>query len=129
MAHAPSPNLRGPLTLDVTQAVWSTPATDAAFSANTAHIMPWDSVLAMFRGVAANLESGGCFLLYGPFSYAGEHTSDGNARFDASLRRQGGGMGIRDAEAVQSEAAACGLVLCRDHAMPANNRTLVFAIE
>ena len=129
MAHAPAPNLRGPLALDVAAREWPVSPVDAVFSANTAHIMPWDSVLDMVRGVAGILRPGGRFLLYGPFSYSGEHTSEGNARFDASLRRQGGCMGIRDAVVLQCEAAALGLVLHRDHAMPANNRTLVFAIE
>ena len=49
---------------------------DAVFSANTAHIMPESTVVAMLAGVAGVLKSGGRFLLYGPFKYDGEHTAE-----------------------------------------------------
>jgi hypothetical protein len=96
------------------------------FSANTAHIMPWPAVVKMFEGVGRVLAPGGVFALYGPFRYAGEHTSASNARFDRSLRAADPGMGIRDVEAVHALAAACAMRLAEDHPMPANNRTLVW---
>ncbi len=37
------------------------------------------------------------------------------------------GMGIRDSEAVVELANEMGMTRVADHAMPANNRTLVFA--
>jgi hypothetical protein len=76
---------------------------DAGFSANTAHIMSWPQVERMFAGIGS-MRSVKIFCLYGPFNYAGRHTSAGNARFDAMLRSQ----------------------LVEDNAMPANNRLLVF---
>lgn len=120
-------NARAPIALDVDADDWPAGRYDAAFSANTAHIMPWPSVERMFAGVARVLEPGGAFALYGPFNYGGTHTSEGNARFDAELRATDSGMGIRDAEAVFALAEREGMRLVDDHAMPANNRTLVFA--
>lgn len=121
-------NLAAPLALDVEQPQpWPLPVNhyDGIFSANTAHIMAWPQVEQMFQGVAQVLAPGGRFCLYGPFRYSGRHTSDGNARFDASLRSQGPG-GIRDIDELSILAERCGLALLRDWPMPANNRTLVW---
>jgi SAM-dependent methyltransferase len=119
-------NAVAPIALDVDADDWPQRRYDAAFSANTAHIMHWPSVVHMFQGVSGILEPGGVFALYGPFDYAGEHTSPGNQRFDRSLRAADAGMGIRDFEAVAELADSVEMSLLADHAMPANNRTLVW---
>jgi cyclopropane fatty-acyl-phospholipid synthase-like methyltransferase len=120
------PNVRPPLTLDVTTTDWTVGAVDAVFSANTAHIMHWPAVCAMFAGVGRILPPGGPFLLYGPFARGGRHTSESNARFDLSLRAADPGMGVRDLDDLAREAEAAGLRLEADWAMPANNRLLVW---
>ena len=122
----PSPNLVPPVALDVRQTSWPFEDVDAVFSANTAHIMHWPDVEAMFDGVARLLQPGGVLAVYGPFNYAGEFTSDSNARFDASLRTRDPGMRIRDFEAVDALAVEGGFALLEDNPMPANNRTLVW---
>jgi SAM-dependent methyltransferase len=119
-------NAIAPLTLDVDADDWPAQSYDGAFSANTAHIMHWPTVINMFEGVARILESGGVFALYGPFNYQGAYTSPGNESFDRTLRAGDAGMGIRDIEAVTDVAASSGMTLIADHAMPANNRTLVW---
>lgn len=126
LAHRPAPNLLPPIVLDTCMQPWPESGADAVFSANTAHIMHLDAVHAMIQGVAALLPAGGPFLLYGPFRYGERHTSASNAAFDASLRARDPAMGIRDALALQALAAQHALVLVADHAMPANNRTLVW---
>jgi cyclopropane fatty-acyl-phospholipid synthase-like methyltransferase len=117
-----------PLELDVLQANWPvTPRTmDAVFSANTAHIMGWDGVEAMFAGVAQVLQAEGLFILYGPFRYRGRFTTEGNARFDQWLKSRDPQSGIRDFEALYELAAQHNLTFYRDFAMPANNRMLVW---
>lgn len=117
-------NLRPAQALDVTEIPWLTPAVDAVFSANTAHIMHRDEVEAMIAGVGALLPPDGAFLLYGPFNYNGRYTSDSNRHFDAWLKARDAGSGIRDFEAVNALATRAGLVLAQDVAMPANNRIL-----
>ncbi len=119
-------NARPPIVLDVDGNDWPALGYDAAFSANTAHIMHWPTVVHMFHGVAGILEPGGVFALYGPFNYQGEYTSPGNERFDRTLRATDPGMGIRDFEAVAALASSAGMTLLTDHAMPANNRTLAW---
>ncbi|PKM43975.1 MAG: methylase [Gammaproteobacteria bacterium HGW-Gammaproteobacteria-1] len=126
LAEADSPNLLPPLPLDVRTGPWPADTVDAVFSANTAHIMGWDAVEAMFAGVGRLLEAEGVFALYGPFNYGGAYTADSNARFDAWLRQRDPASGVRDFEALDALARAAGLVLWQDYAMPADNRTLVW---
>ena len=118
-------NVRAPLEFDVDQA-WPNVQADAAYTANTCHIMSWAQVAKMFEGVGRLLPKSGVFAVYGPFNYGGKHTSESNARFDAMLRARDPLSGIRDFEAVRSLAEQHGLELDQDHAMPANNRLLVF---
>lgn len=123
-----SENTLMPLVLDVLQQPWPVEqaSVDVVFSANTAHIMGWDGVEAMFAGVGSVLQPQGLFILYGPFRYRGRYTTEGNARFDQWLKSRDPYSGIRDFEALCELAFAQGLELYRDFAMPANNRMLVW---
>jgi len=126
MAEAGLPNLLPPLTLDVGAGTWPVHAYDAVFTANTCHIMSWEEVQAMFAGIGQALTPDGVLCIYGPFNYGGTYTSDSNAAFDAMLRAQAPHMGIRGFEAIDALAQQQGLKLVADHAMPANNRLLVW---
>ncbi len=121
-------NLLAPLELDVEHATWPCDADsiDAVFTANTLHIVSWPQVQALFRGVGRVLRDDGLLIVYGPFRYGGQFTSHSNAAFDADLRQRDPASGIRDFEAVDALAAAQGLCMVEDHAMPANNQTLVW---
>jgi len=124
-AEAQLPNLPEPLSLDVT-GDWPAGPFDGVFSANTAHIMGLPEVGRMFRGVGQILAPGAPFALYGPFSDGGRHTSESNARFDASLKARDPRMGVRDLDDLRVLADRADLELCADHPMPVNNRTLVW---
>ena len=124
--EAALPNVLLPLELDVNQPHWSSDRYDAVFSANTLHIMGWPEVQLFFQGVGQVLQPGGVLVVYGPFNYNGAFTSESNARFDVWLKQRDPASGVRDFEAVDAEASAQGLVLQRDIAMPANNRSLVW---
>lgn len=123
-----SSNLLPPLELEVTQAAWPCEydSVDAVYTANTLHIISWPQVQALFRGVRRVLRDDGLLVVYGPFRYGGQFTSHSNAVFDESLRLRDAASGIRDFEAVDALAAAEGLRLVEDCAMPANNQTLVW---
>jgi SAM-dependent methyltransferase len=127
--EAALPNLPEPRALDV-DGEWIEPfralGFDAAYSANTAHIMSLAQVEGMFSGLGALLPSGGLFLLYGPFSVDGQHNSESNALFDCSLRLRDPLSGVRDLRELERFAAAAGLALEAEIAMPVNNRTLVW---
>lgn len=117
-------NVRAPLSLNVMQAEWPDIEMDAIFTANTAHIMHWPEVEVMFDGIGQLLSAGGNLLIYGPFNYDGQYTSDSNARFDQWLKARDPMSGIRNFEAVDSLASKAGMVLKNDYTMPANNRIL-----
>lgn len=119
-------NVGRPISLDVVEDAWPAGPYDAAFSANTAHIMPEPAVEAMFRGIAAVLRPGGQFILYGPFNYDGAFTAPSNARFDGWLKARDPGMGIRDVAWLRELAEAVGMRLAEDLEMPVNNRSLVW---
>ena len=115
-----------PLKLDVLSDPWPKCSYAAAYSANTAHIMSWQAVQAMFEGVARHLVDAARFCLYGPFNIDGAFTSSSNARFDVHLRATNPHMGIRDMSELESLANAQRMQLEKKIAMPANNFILVF---
>ena len=124
------PNLMPPIVLDMADPDWAGPLAESGlsvvYSANTCHIMAWPQVESMMAGIGRLLATGGWLCLYGPFNYGGVPTSEGNAQFDRALRMDGPHRGIRDIEAMQKLAADNGLQQQSDHAMPANNRLLIF---
>ena len=119
------PNVRPAIELDV-QGRWPPDTFDTVFSANTAHIMSWAAVCAMFEGVGDHLKDRGKFCLYGPFNEGGGYTAPGNEAFDRQLRARDSEMGLRDVEALDKLASKHNLELSKRHAMPANNLLLVF---
>ncbi|WP_100640229.1 DUF938 domain-containing protein [Marinobacter salexigens] len=126
LKEAGLPNISNPLPLDVSVSDWQLPPINGVFSANTAHIMSWPEVRAMFRGVGAILEAGEAFCLYGPFNYGGQFTSASNQQFNAHLQQRDPEMGIRDMADLKQLASNNGMALENDFAMPANNRLTVW---
>ena len=122
----PSTNLRAPIELNVAQTGWPDATIDAVYTANTAHIMAWQEVQAMFQLVSSNLPANGIFCLYGPMKYAGEHSSESNRIFDLRLREGFAHRGIREFHEINQLALSGDLILLDDHAMPANNRLLIW---
>ncbi|MFC3551937.1 DUF938 domain-containing protein [Lysobacter cavernae] len=124
-------NTPAPVALDVTSGPWPRASGeggrfDAAFSANTLHIMAWPQAEACFAGLDGVLAEDAVVAVYGPFNYHGACTSDSNREFDGWLKARDPASGIRDFEAVDALARAIGLRLVEDVAMPAHNRCLVW---
>jgi len=119
-------NVRAALALDVRDDPWPVAPVDAVFSANTLHIMEWSAVCEFFRGAGAVLRPAGVLCVYGPFRFDGRHTSESNAAFDHFLRQRDPASGVRDFEALDAQAQLRGLRFSANHAMPANNRTLMW---
>jgi hypothetical protein len=122
----PADNLPPPVPLDVTDPRWAIAVPAAVFTANTLHIMPWSSVCRLFDTLGREAPEDCILCIYGPFNYGGSYTSESNARFDQWLHATHPGGCIRDFEAVDELASAAGFRLQQDHAMPANNRFMVF---
>jgi hypothetical protein len=122
----PGTNLLLPLALDVREPTWPSPIPDALFSANSLHIMAFSAVERFFAVLENQAGSDTVLAIYGPFNYGGTYTSASNAQFDQWLAQQYPASAIRDFEAVDRLATGAGFALQQDHAMPANNRLLVW---
>lgn len=119
-------NLPPAITIDVNTSPWACNKATAIFSANSLHIMSAPSVENFFKGVGEHLEAGGKLIVYGPFKYAGEFTTESNAGFDLWLKDRDPVSGVRDFEWVTELASRAGLKLLEDNAMPANNQLVVW---
>lgn len=120
-------NVLPPVTLNVAEQNWRLPSSyDAAFTANTLHIMSFDHVEKLFSGLAKVLRANALFVSYGPFNYNGQYSSESNARFDQWLRQRDPLSGIRDIDELKKLASQQSIELIDDIEMPVNNRLLVW---
>lgn len=126
IAHAGLANLPLAFGLDVNENDWHCGRYQAAFTANSLHIMSEGSVENLFAGIIDHIEEGGLLLVYGPFKYHGEFTTGSNARFDVWLKQRDSVSGIREFEWVNDLAENAGFRLLEDNAMPANNQLIVW---
>ena len=124
--HAQSSSVLPPIELDVSEKEWQIKTASGIFCSNAIHIMSWNHVIALFGGVKLIAEKGAKLVMYGPFNYGNEYTSESNRQFDTMLRSRDPLSGIRNFEDVDELANAAGFSLLKDYAMPANNRTIVW---
>jgi len=117
-------NTPPPISLNVSKDKWPKINVDAIFSANAVHIMAWESVIDLFENAGKLLPKGALFILYGPFNYNGNYTSDSNKRFDSWLKSRDPKSGIRDFEALNKLANEANLSFVEDFDMPENNKIL-----
>ena len=118
-------NIKAPLALDINQKPWPVTKIDAVFTANTLHILSWESVQVFIEALGEIMRPGAIFCCYGPFNVSGAYTSESNARFDVWLKEQNPLSAIRDLEAVTALASDAGIKLKEDIEMPANNKLLI----
>ncbi len=119
-------NVRPAIALDAASRDWPITAADAVLCINMIHIAPWAAAVGLIEQAACVLKGGGVLYLYGPYRSHGRDTSASNAAFDADLKRQNPGWGVRDLEAVTALAERNGFAPPEITGMPANNLSLVF---
>jgi hypothetical protein len=88
--------------------------------------MKHQNVIDFFTNIASVIKKNGFIIIYGPFKYDGQFTSESNARFDAILQSRNCGSGIKDFESCNTLAETAGFRLVEDFDMPQNNRILVW---
>lgn len=118
-------NVNVPLELDVCRFPWPLARADAIVCINMIHVAPWAAAQGLFRGAGKVLSAGGIVFLYGPYRRFGRHTALSNKAFDAQLRAQDPGWGLRDMEEIGRIAGKEGIDLVATIEMPANNFSLV----
>ncbi len=119
-------NIEAPLALDIGSAQWPELSVDACYAANTLHIISWELAQPFFTGCASVLKPGGKLLVYGPYSFEGEHTAPSNQQFDEHLKSQDPKMGIRDVWELDRLAYSVGFAAARLIEMPVNNYIAVW---
>ena len=129
LALCESNNTQAPLVLDLADFTWSGDPVDAVYAANVMHIVSESLGERLVQLAADALKSSGLLMLYGPYKYNGQFTTESNARFDQWLKDRDPASGVRDFEAVVATAQCTGLTLAQDYAMPANNQMLIFERE
>ncbi|NKB52054.1 MAG: DUF938 domain-containing protein [Rhizobiaceae bacterium] len=88
-------NLPAPLTLNIADWPNLTNKFDAVYSANCIHIIGSELLEPYVAGAAQTLKPGGLMLLYGPYKYGGNFTTQSNADFDQYLRTSNQGAASR----------------------------------
>ncbi|MDF1795365.1 MAG: GNAT family N-acetyltransferase [Coxiellaceae bacterium] len=128
LSHSTYSNLLAAMSLDVTSYDWAQQQYNAVFSANTLHIMSQSAGEQFISNVSKAITDGGHLIVYGPFMYDGQFTSESNARFDKQLQLANAEQGIREFDHINELLTAQGFSLVADHAMPANNQLLVWQL-
>jgi len=129
IAETGTKNCLMPVTLNVADEQWLPQVFDVVFTANSLHIMSWVHVTHFFQKAHRVLSPNGLLITYGPFNYNGSYTSESNERFDQFLQASNPEKGIRDIEKINKLAVDNSLQPIADHAMPANNRLLVWQYQ
>jgi len=127
VADARLPNLRAPITLDASSAIWPIERAEAVLSINMVHISPWSAALGLVDGAARILERDAPLILYGPWLKDDVPTAPSNLDFDASLKGRDPKWGLRRVEDFAEAAAGKGFRLKDTRAMPANNLMLLLS--
>ena len=126
-AEAGLANVRDPITLDAAQPGWGARQAghDLVLLVNLLHLVGAGAARTVIAEAAQALVPGGRLILYGPFLRAGETTSEGDARFHASLTAQDPAIGYKDDFDVADWIHAAGLELADLVEMPANNLAFI----
>jgi cyclopropane fatty-acyl-phospholipid synthase-like methyltransferase len=119
-------NIRGPFQFEVGVDDFPRIPFDIIFTANTFHIMSWKKCKTLMKNLGTRLREGSSVVIYGPFNYEGQFTSESNAEFDKILKEKNPESGLRGFEDVNNNMIKNGFALYKDYEMPANNRLLVY---
>ncbi|SEN25595.1 Protein of unknown function [Roseovarius tolerans] len=127
VAEAGLPNLRAAMAVDATEADWGKAQAGQALIVliNLLHLISTPEARRIIAEAAQALAPGGRFALYGPFLRDGQATSEGDARFHASLTAQDPAIGYKDLAEVEGWLDDAGLTVAPSRQMPANNLFLV----
>ena len=117
-------NLASPVALDAAAPGWAAEhgPVEMILLVNLLHLISEPAAEAVLSGIAAALAPGGVAFVYGPFLRDGRTTSEGDARFHASLKAQDPGIGYKDLAWVRARLAPLAVSVVE---RPANNLMLI----
>lgn len=102
---------------------------DVMLNINMIHITEFDCTEGLFFNAGQLLKPSGLLITYGPYAENGVLQPESNVRFDAGLRCENPGWGVRDIALLKEVAAKNGIRFVEKYEMPANNKTLVWQKE
>ncbi len=121
-------NVAQPLDLDVLAEGWQDAVEEPVglvLCINMLHCTVRATVDGLCAGAGTLLNSGDCLLIYGPFTFNGEHNARNNRSFDTMLRQQNPLWGLRDVNDIADTSHRHGLDFESATEMPSNNHFLV----
>ncbi|WP_372674573.1 DUF938 domain-containing protein [Aquicoccus sp.] len=126
VAEAGLPNLAPAIALDATAPGWGAAQAgqDLVVVVNLLHLVSEPEARALITEAAQALAPGGMLAIYGPFLRDGAATSEGDARFHASLTAQDPEIGYKDDWDVIDWLQGAWLDMAHVVEMPANNLLL-----
>ncbi|MFT7685691.1 MAG: hypothetical protein ACI9FB_001036 [Candidatus Azotimanducaceae bacterium] len=119
-------NIAQPISVNVLSDSDVLPDAKLIVNINMLHVSQPSAMSGLFRCVYRSLEKEGYFFLYGPFIHGGVFNSDGNKSFHSALVEINPGWGLREINAVITEAIRQHFELVAKIDMPANNTSLIF---
>lgn len=99
---------------------------DYCFTANTLHIMDEEDSLLFCQQIGELLAPNAYLMIYGPFKFEGNFTSESNMQFDSSLKQRNPLCGIREFESIKDSLTEKKINFIENIKMPANNNFLIF---
>ncbi|WP_321832390.1 DUF938 domain-containing protein [Thalassovita sp.] len=120
-------NLADAIALNATAVGWSADhgGQNLILLVNLLHLISTDEAKRLIAEAAQALAPGGVFIVYGPFLRDGETTSEGDARFHASLQAQDAAIGYKDDWDVIDWLQTNWLEMVQVVEMPANNLSFI----
>ena len=111
----PHENVAEPLKIDVCAPLdcWGLKhdTYDFMFNSKMVHILPWKGTESLFANAGKILKSQGRLFMYGIFKVDGNLESESNQEYDARLRQNYPGCGIRDLQDLKAEASKSFIAL------------------
>lgn len=120
------PNFLRPIAMDVTSAPWPIAQADAVVAIDFAHVVPWDTVVALFERSAHILRGGSCLHLFGPLKFYGKYHAHETADLDLDLQNRDARLGVRDISALIPLASRNGFGLPKPSALQPSGHSLSF---
>ena len=93
---------------------------------NMIHVSPWSCTKALFEESKVFIGDNNFLMLYGPFLRDKIKTSEGNLKFDQSLKLKNPQWGLRKLDEVTKIASKNGFQQDKVIEMPANNLSIIY---
>lgn len=100
---------------------------DVVFTAHSFENMHWKDCKSFMKLLGHRLRENARAVICGPFKHQGEFKNEGHRTLDENLKAQDPLTGIRSYEDVHANMVKNGFELVEDHAVPGDDRILVYS--